>query len=1636
MTRTAPIAVIGMGPRAPLSPGPVPIEVVEATMENAGYDPARPPGALAVHDTAEAACLALALGICDLAITVSGPSLGAVAERGTAIALRRLDDALLDGDLVRAVIETATDPAADPALDAVVDTATTPVTDRGADATTARVTDRGAGTATGPMTASRPGTGPARSGPGGRSPTGGPTARPRDPLTVQDGFPPVHLPADRRPRVVAWSGRHRQEADAVREGLAGFFATLAPDRFADAVAVLQRGRTPHPVRGAIVATTPAEASAALVAARTASAEETAGHEPPSRDAAWTGVRFVFPAGGAGRLGASLYGVERLFSETMDVCLEAFERHGVDFCDAWLAGERDDDPVTFAVTYSLAATLTGWGVTPGGCTGEGVGEFTAAAFSGTLELDEAIARVAASGAAPERVSGHAFHEVEARRGTVAGPEASSEPAAGPKAGGAHGAPSLLLGAAAGISPGEETIRCGDDRRGLLTALARLWTLGCPVDWVALDPDHPLQRLPVPGGHRPAEVTPVPVPAPEVRERENASPAPEARERESASRLPEGLPEPAEPLRRPEAVPYSFWVLEQLAGSSGVSNLAVAFRTRQPLRRLPLQIAVNRLLKRHPALRLRFPEVDGAPVRHLTAPKDAQIKLVNGETTPETLVADLQRFLDEPFDLGRDLLFRAGHFALPDGGGSVVCLVAHHIVIDATSMQFLVEELGGFYDAQTSQEPLPAALAGTAPMLEPKAASRESLDYWLDKLRDVDPAAMVLPGSRPSPARPTFAGHTCSWEVDADTRRALDTLRTGLRTTDNIVLAAAFMLTLRAHGAGPELVAAMPVTTRTAAMRGHVGYGVSTLPIRVRADSEEGFAALVRRVEDVFFEGVEHADASVEAVLVERGHGTGDWRVPLFRHMFNYRPWTDDQVSILGSVPEYVEDLFDRSRLDLQCIAVQEPGRLTLRVWHSTEVHDEAEIAAFVARMTALLRRAAKDAHRPQRELDSLSADDRRLLDRLNDTARTWEGPATLLERIVTRTGSLETGDGQVGRESGAGAAIRDGLPEGVRGSGAGTVIGDGLPGVVRGSGDQAVIGDGDPEATREPRTVTAIRDGDREVTYGELLDWAASVRDTLVARGAGPGDIVALGLSRSAEMVAAVLGVWAAGAAYLPLDPRQPELRLAYQVEDCGARLVVADSEAPWAGETPVLPMPQAPASGAEADQGPRRPLDAAEVSATISGESIAYVIYTSGSTGRPKGVAVTHGNLANLVLDFADRLGAGAADAVLWSTTTSFDISALELMLPLTVGGTLVVASDDDQLQPRRFLELIAARDVRVVQATPTAWRLIAPEARDELAGRVVLCGGEPMPAALATDLLGLGCRLFNVYGPTETTIWSTAAEILGPPADPVPIGVPLANTRIFVRGADGREAPPGVPGELCVAGDGVSAGYVNRPELTAERFGEHPRHGRFYRTGDMARLRHDATLELLGRDDRQIKLRGHRIELGEIEAVLHHHDAVKVAAVIVHDERLVAFVQPTDPPDGETEAALREELWRYAGTRLPDYAVPSGIVLAGEFPTTANGKIDYRGLTVPEDASPSAPGAPASSELAEGVLRLWREALRRPGLGEHDNFFLNGGHSVLAVRLIAPLEELAGRAINVRAVFDHPTPAELAAFIQEGTGS
>jgi amino acid adenylation domain-containing protein len=459
-----------------------------------------------------------------------------------------------------------------------------------------------------------------------------------------------------------------------------------------------------------------------------------------------------------------------------------------------------------------------------------------------------------------------------------------------------------------------------------------------------------------------------------------------------------------------------------------------------------------------------------------------------------------------------------------------------------------------------------------------------------------------------------------------------------------------------------------------------------------------------------------------------------------------------------------------------------------------------------------------------------------------------------------------------------------------------------------------------------------------VTYRELLARAAGVRERLHAAGIGTGDVVGLALDRGLALASAVLGVWSAGSVYLPLDARQPDRRAAFQLHDADVKVVLAAKhvQGGWARERPVLILGDSAGPVAQWADYPAPDPDAA-----------AYIIYTSGSTGRPKGVVVSHRSLVNVVSDFAERLGMNEQRSVLWSTTPAFDISALEWLLPLCSGGQVVVADHAAQTNVRRFLDLVITHDVSVIQATPTAWRLVLTEVGGELAGRQVLCGGEPLPAELARRLLRTGCRLANVYGPTETTIWSTVADIDAAETDPMPIGRPIANTRVFILDRFGQEVPPGVSGDLCIAGAGVSLGYLNRPELNTERFGEHPLFGRYYRTGDVARLREDGQLETSGRQDRQVKLRGHRIELGEIEAVLHEHPDVSNAVVTVcgnpqtEEGELCAFVEPRMPG----AAGLPGSLQRHAAARLPDYAIPARVAIVDTIPRTSNGKTDYRAL-------------------------------------------------------------------------------------------
>jgi amino acid adenylation domain-containing protein len=555
---------------------------------------------------------------------------------------------------------------------------------------------------------------------------------------------------------------------------------------------------------------------------------------------------------------------------------------------------------------------------------------------------------------------------------------------------------------------------------------------------------------------------------------------------------------------------------------------------------------------------------------------------------------------------------------------------------------------------------------------------------------------------------------------------------------------------------------------------------------------------------------------------------------------------------------------------------------------------------------------------------------------------------------------------------------------------------------------------------------AVRFEGRELSYGELDVRANKLANRLQALGAGPDELVGVCLNRSEELLVALLATMKTGAAYVPIDPGFPPARQELMLTDARVRVLLSEE-----GLLSSLPVSGATVLCIDRD-GDEVALESSAPPAHGAGEEgLAYVIYTSGSTGKPKGVEIEHRALVNLLCSMRERPGLSADDVLVAVTTLSFDIAGLELYLPLIAGAQLVIASAQTAADPRALARLLESSGASVMQATPTTWRMLIDSGWTGRAGLKALCGGEALPPALADELVACVPELWNMYGPTETTIWSTCAHVRSP-GEPPSIGRPIANTTLHVLDRRGRPAPIGVPGELLIGGAGLARGYRNLPELTAERFvtGELGDE-RLYRTGDLARYRPDGTLQFLGRLDHQIKLRGFRIELGEIEAVLGGHPAVAAAAATLHDgpqgePSLIAYVvadgDPADP----------EELRRFLAESLPAYMVPAAIVALERLPLTPNAKIDRKALPAPELPSSSDDLYVEPRNATEvAVAAVFCEVLGVERAGANDDFFELGGQSLLAARLISRLDARLGIELPLRALFETPTVAGLAAGIE-----
>lgn len=570
---------------------------------------------------------------------------------------------------------------------------------------------------------------------------------------------------------------------------------------------------------------------------------------------------------------------------------------------------------------------------------------------------------------------------------------------------------------------------------------------------------------------------------------------------------------------------------------------------------------------------------------------------------------------------------------------------------------------------------------------------------------------------------------------------------------------------------------------------------------------------------------------------------------------------------------------------------------------------------------------------------------------------------------------------------------------------------------------------------------AVVCGEEKLSYREISERSNRLANRLRALGVEAGSLVAICLNRSADLIIAALAVWKAGGAYVPLDPDFPPDRLNFMLSDSSASVLVTEEHL-----LKRLPSVTAHTFCVDRDRNLLRGEPAEMPDSSADADRLAYVIYTSGSTGKPKGVEVTHRALVNLLGSMQREFGLVDTDRLLAVTTFSFDIAGLELYLPLISGASVVIAPRDKTSDGAALAQLIADEKITLMQATPVTWLLLLQSGWRGAPGLKILCGGEALTRELARQLTATGCEVWNLYGPTETTIWSTVERVGR--EDRLSIGRPIANTQIYILDEVGEPVPPGVPAELCIGGTGLARGYLHREELTAERFIESARHGgaRLYRTGDVARRLYDGRIEWLGRLDAQVKLRGFRIELGEIEAVLEQLAGVEKAIVTVRrdaaqEEQLVAYFTTKNATELHS-SVLRRGLQKH----LPDYMIPAAYVALEGFPLTANRKIDRNALLAPKydprtrsDGSqadkkgaadnredPVAPANHVESVMAE----IWCEVLGVEGVSLHDNFFELGGNSLSAVRLVARLRSELGMEMPLRCIFVNPTIASLSSHI------
>ncbi|WP_163340977.1 non-ribosomal peptide synthetase [Desulfopila sp. IMCC35008] len=1054
------------------------------------------------------------------------------------------------------------------------------------------------------------------------------------------------------------------------------------------------------------------------------------------------------------------------------------------------------------------------------------------------------------------------------------------------------------------------------------------------------------------------------------------------------------QPIKAGRRTVPLPLSFsqrrlWFLDQLLGANPSYNMPAVFELRGDLREDHLQTALQMLVDRHESLRTVFSAVDGHPQQNIFEYCEGALIHVDLSSLDDAEREKAVRQLAEEeaaqaFDLAQGPLLRTSLIHLGPCH-HLLLLTMHHIISDLWSMGVLINELALFYnglivDQPPDMAPLPIQYADFAIWQHEQLQGmrlEQLVGYWKGQLESIPPC-LELPTDLPRPPEPEYEGGVERFHIPLTLHRQLQTVIKSAGATPFMLYLAAFAVLLGRISGQQDVVIGTPVAGRDQqALEGLIGFFINTLPLRINLGSNQDFITLLQQVKETALEAYAHQDLPFELLVEQLRPERNPSHSPIFQVMLSYQNVELRQPEFTGLQIASLEQEYQAVKFDIVLFLSEGDHGVEGELKYRTDLFFKSTMARWCERFLVFLQGVADDAQRMISKLPLETASARQLLRTFNKTVEPSQRPENLLH-LLGRAGQCYSQRPALTWDTGA-------------------------------------------------------------MTYDEMGRRVRVAASYLRAKGVRRGHVVGLYLERSPAQVIGVLAILKSGAAYLPLDPQLPQQRLQVMISEAKVDAVLSQAELEQTAvefvdseKIPLLIMEKA-------QQEP----DPAEVcEAPCRSEDPVCVLYTSGSTGRPKGVVITHGMICNYLRWAEQQLLLEPDDVILFKTPLGFDPSLWELFATLTSGARLVIAEPDGQRRPDYLLAMIRRHQVTQLRLVPTLLKMLLEDGRlGECSSlRRILCGGEVLTAELAAHLhQTIEVELYNLYGPTEACINATCCKV-EPGAARVDIGRPVSNVTVRLLDGHGDEVPLGSIGEIHVGGACLSPGYLNQPELTNQKFVSTPfAEGRLYRTGDLGRFLDDGSILFSGRSDQQVKLRGYRIELEEIEAVLEKLPEISSAGVTVQPDSsgepaLTAYLEVTPTPRLEHVQLI---LAKY----LPDYMRVGRFMLVEKLPRGINGKLLRRQLSeleaislIPQEQSAGESFTEDTTEML--IARLMAELLDVEQVRRDDNFFTLGGHSLSATRLFARLRRHLEKEIPLRWLFTAPTPAGLAALVNQNSQS